>query len=192
MGSLKITLCAGAALASVLGPTAYAAYAADGAGVSVTPARPAPGTDVTLRVADCTEKTAVAASAAFVTDARLSLASTDGALVGSSRVKSTVTAGAYAVKVRCGGAERTGTLTVAERARSSAGASARPTAHPSPVAPVDAGGGGTAHLAAAGGRDDDARAEGPGTAHAVTGLVLAGVAAVAVALRSARRSRGTD
>ncbi|EHN76830.1 membrane protein, partial [Streptomyces coelicoflavus ZG0656] len=33
----------------------------------------------------------------------------------------------------------------------------------------------------------------PGTAHTVTGLVLAGIAAVAVALRSVRsRSRGTD
>ncbi len=114
MGSLKVTLCAGAALAAVFSPTAHAA---DGGGVSVAPASPAPGTDVTLRVADCTEKTAVAVSAAFVTDARLSLASTDGALVGSSRVKSTVTAGAYAVKVRCGDAERSGTLTVTDRAR---------------------------------------------------------------------------
>ncbi|MGW4004162.1 hypothetical protein [Streptomyces nigra] len=35
----------------------------------------------------------------------------------------------------------------------------------------------------------DAREDGPGTAHTVTGLVLAGVAATAVALRSARRSR---
>ncbi|GAA3233033.1 hypothetical protein GCM10020256_48890 [Streptomyces thermocoprophilus] len=36
------------------------------------------------------------------------------------------------------------------------------------------------------------RSDGPGTAQAITGLVLAGVAAVAVALRSARRSRRTD
>ncbi|MBK3566478.1 hypothetical protein JHN47_22375, partial [Streptomyces sp. MBT62] len=34
-----------------------------------------------------------------------------------------------------------------------------------------------------------ARAAGPGTVHAVVGLLLAGVAATAVALRSARRSR---
>ncbi|MEG3628838.1 hypothetical protein [Streptomyces poriticola] len=191
MGSLKVTLCAGAALAAVLTPTAYAT---DGGGVTVTPARPAPGTDVTLRVADCTEKTAVAVSVAFVSDARLTFAGTDGALVGAGRVRNTVTAGAYAVKVRCGTAEHTGTLNIAEKHHPSTEADpyARPSAPSSPVAPVDAGGGGTARLAAADGRGDDARAEGPGTAHAVTGLILAGVAAVAVALRSARRSRGTD
>jgi hypothetical protein len=39
--------------------------------------------------------------------------------------------------------------------------------------------------------DADARAAGPGTAQAVTGLVLAGIAVAAVALLGARRSRGT-
>jgi hypothetical protein len=190
MGSLKATLCAGAALTAVLAPVtvtamAATAYAADGGGVSVTPATPAPGGDVTLRVADCAEKTAVAVSAAFVSAARLSLASTDGALVGSGQVRSSVTAGAHVVKVRCGSTEHRGTLTVGDRT------GARAPVPASPVAPVDAGGGGTARLAAAD-RHDDARANGPGTAQAVTGLVLAGVAAVAVALRSARRSRGTD
>ncbi len=37
----------------------------------------------------------------------------------------------------------------------------------------------------------DVRAAGPGTAQTVVGLLLAGVAAAAVALRSARRSRRT-
>ncbi|WP_345591679.1 hypothetical protein [Streptomyces marokkonensis] len=51
---------------------------------------------------------------------------------------------------------------------------------------------GTAQPAAADSRDE-ARPEPPGTAHTVTGLVLAGIAAVAVALRGVRsRSRGTD
>ncbi|QHY95677.1 hypothetical protein SSPS47_11165 [Streptomyces sp. S4.7] len=55
--------------------------------------------------------------------------------------------------------------------------------HASPVAPVRAGGGGrTISTAAA----DEA---GPSTPHTVIGLVLAGVAAVAVAIRSARRKR---
>ncbi|GHE86075.1 hypothetical protein [Streptomyces fumanus] len=184
MGSLKATLCAGAALTAVACPAAATAYAADGGGVSVTPAAPAPGGEVTLRVADCAEQTAVAVSAAFDSAVELSLTSTDGALVGSGRVRSRAAAGAHAVTVRCGTAERRGTLTVGDRARPPAQAPA------SPVAPVDAGGGGTAHLAAA--PHEDARANGPGTAQAVTGLVLAGVAAVAVALRSARRSRGTD
>ncbi|MFE2939027.1 hypothetical protein ACFXKG_08200 [Streptomyces sp. NPDC059255] len=75
-----------------------------------------------------------------------------------------------------------------------------------PWAPVRAGGGGTAQLAAdaqpaADTRPADARpagrseehepagTAGPGTSHAVIGLVLTGVAAVAVAFRSVRRQR---
>ncbi|MFC8081375.1 hypothetical protein [Streptomyces sp. NPDC057340] len=188
MGSLKVTLCAGAALACALCAPAAQAQAADGGGVSVTPSSPAPGTDVTLRVPDCTEKTAVAVSAAFESDVRLGLAAGDGVLVGSSRVRTSVQAGAYAVQVTCGDQARRGTITVAGDRRPDT----RPTAPASPVAPVDAGGGGTARLAAAD-SGEQARSEPPGTAHTVTGLVLAGIAAVAVALRSVRsRSRGTD
>ncbi|MFA3872255.1 hypothetical protein ABS735_00900 [Streptomyces sp. MMCC 100] len=188
MGSLKVTLCAGAALATALcAPAAYT-YAADGGGVSVSPSSPAPGSDVTLRVPDCTEKTAVAVSAAFESDVRLSLAAEDGVLVGSSRVRTSVRAGAYAVQVKCGDHARKGTITVGDDRRPDT----RPSAPASPVAPVDAGGGGTAELAASG-AGDGARVDPPGTAHTVTGLVLAGIAAVAVALRSVRsRSRGTD
>lgn len=51
----------------------------------------------------------------------------------------------------------------------------------SPVAPVRAGGGGRTTVAADG--------AGPSTPHTVIGLVLAGVTAVAVAFRSARRKR---
>ncbi|WP_121714703.1 hypothetical protein [Streptomyces sp. E5N91] len=184
MGSLKVTLCAGAALATAwCAPAAYT-YAADGGAVSVSPSSPAPGTDVTLRVPDCTEKTAVAVSAAFESDVRLSLAAGDGVLVGSSQVRTSVRAGAYAVQVKCGEQARKGTITVRDERR--------PTAPASPVAPVDAGGGGTAELAASD-AGDGARVDPPGPAHTVTGLVLAGIAAVAVALRSVRsRSRGTD
>ncbi|WP_367836365.1 hypothetical protein [Streptomyces rochei] len=193
MGSLKVTLRAGVAAAAVLAPiapitslapAAHAAHAADGTGVSVSPSSPAPGGDVRLRVADCTEKAAVAVSAAFVSDVKLSLSGSDGVLVGAGTVRSTTEVGAYAVRVTCGDRAREGTVTVAGRER--------PTAPASPVAPVDAGGGGTARLAASDARDE-ARPEPPGTAHTVTGLVLAGIAAVAVALRGVRsRSRGTD
>lgn len=81
-------------------------------------------------------------------------------------------------------------------------ASPWPSSPASPVAPVRAGGGGAAaRLAVAGPVDargsadpadsmDDARHTGPGTRHAVVGLVLAGVAAAAVVARSARRGRG--
>ncbi|MEU0249699.1 hypothetical protein ABZ192_36375 [Streptomyces sp. NPDC006235] len=258
MGSLRVTVCTSVLVAAALTP---AAYAADAGGVAVTPATPAPGSDVTLRVTGCAERTAVARSAAFVADARLTV--TDGDLVGESRVRSTLDAGTYAVQVRCGDAERAGTFTVREgdgRRRSASGtdessssppvfagtgglpaapgtggrppapgtvgqppvpegggqssapgedgedgdgagdgqrstpggdeeqsAFRRPGAHPSPVAPVRAGGGGAADLVAA-----EDRGAGPGTAQGVTGLVLAGVAAVVVALGGVRRSRGTD
>ncbi|WP_329033196.1 hypothetical protein OIE71_11490 [Streptomyces sp. NBC_01725] len=73
---------------------------------------------------------------------------------------------------------------LASQPRSSSEAHADPGEHhASPVAPVRAGGGGrTISTAAA----DEA---GPSTPHTVIGLVLAGVAAVAVAVRSARRKR---
>ncbi|WP_077799829.1 hypothetical protein [Streptomyces sp. JHA26] len=188
MGSLKVTLCAGAALAAVCAPVAPAAYAADGTGVSVAPSSPAPGTDVTLRVPDCTERTAVAVSAAFESDVRLSAAAGDGVLVGSSQVRTTAAAGAYAVRVTCGRDARQGTITVGGPHRTEH----RPSAPASPVAPVDAGGGGTAELAAPD-TGDGARVDPPGTAHTVTGLALAGIAAVAVGLRGVRsRSRRTD
>ncbi|MEU6913179.1 hypothetical protein [Streptomyces olindensis] len=215
MGSLRVTLCTTVLAAAALTPVAYAA---DTGGVSVFPATPAPGSDVALRVTGCAQRTAVAASAAFVADARLTV--TDGAreLTGESRVRSTLTAGTYAVKVTCGDAERTGTLTVrdgdrrravpgaaGQSAAAAAGAdgqsaapgagdessgpeaSVPPGPHASPVAPVRAGGGGAADLVAA-----EERGAGPGTAQGVTGLVLAGVAAVVVALGGVRRSRGTD
>jgi hypothetical protein len=272
MGSLRVTVCTSVLFAAALTP---AAYAVDAGGVSVTPSAPAPGSDVTLRVPDCAQRTAVARSAAFVADARLTVH--DGELVGESRVRSTLDAGTYAVKVTCGGAERTGTFTVREgegRRHSAPGtdehasvpgrdehapvsgtdehapvsgtvghapvsgtdehasvpgtdghapvsgtvgqppapgtvaqppmpegggqssapdddeqqsASRRPGPYASPVAPVQAGGGGAADLVAA-----EDRGAGPGTAQGVTGLVLAGVAAVVVALGGVRRGRGTD
>ncbi|MDQ0991092.1 hypothetical protein [Streptomyces sp. V3I7] len=66
-------------------------------------------------------------------------------------------------------------------------APSKPSGAASPTAPVPAGGGGTAHLAS----EDAARSAGPGTAQTVTGLLLAGLAAVAVGLRTARRGRGS-
>lgn len=69
MGSLKVTLCAGVAV--VLATLTPTAYAADGGGVTVTPASPAPGADVALRISGCAGTTGSAASAAFVADAKL-------------------------------------------------------------------------------------------------------------------------
>ncbi|MEU6889450.1 hypothetical protein ABZ918_30440 [Streptomyces viridosporus] len=190
MGSLLLTLCAGA-LATALAP---AAYAADGGGVSVIPAASAPGTHVALAVAGCAERTAVAVSPAFVSGARLTAA--DGVLVGESRVRPSLTEGTYDVRVDCDGTERKGTLVVAparkERPGGAAGAPGSPPAAPvtpgapaSPVAPVDAGGGATARLAA-----DTTREDGPGTAQTVVGLALVGTATVAVVRDRVRRSGG--
>ncbi|MFD8232732.1 hypothetical protein ACFV20_12715 [Streptomyces sp. NPDC059696] len=260
MGSLRVTVCTTALAVVALAPVAYAA---DAGSVSVSPATPVPGSDVTLRVTGCDRRTAVAASSAFVADARLTAAGPDE-VTGDSRVRSTLKAGSYAVRVTCGAVRRNGTLTVRDAEagpsgspRASApgaagqrpapgaggqppapgtdgqppvaerggqppvagpggqppapgmggqppvpGKGGRPTATPgaddaafpsrppgapaSPVAPVAAGGGGAAVAA-------EEHGEGPGTAQGVTGLVLAGVAAVVVvALRGARRGRGTD
>ncbi|MEU7717097.1 hypothetical protein [Streptomyces tibetensis] len=265
MGSLRVTVCTSVLAVVALAPVAYAT---DAGSVSVTPVRPLPGSDVTLRVTGCDRRTAVAASSAFVADARLTVADA-GELVGDGRVRSTVQAGSYAVRVTCGATRRTGTFTVrGGEARQGAGGqsgapraavpgpppsaapgaggrppapgeggqppgpgnggqppdpakgghqpvpgrggqppvpekggqpsapgvgeeafpSRRPGAPASPVAPVQAGGGGAAdHLAA------EERGAGPGAAQGVTGLVLAAAAAaVAVALRGVRRGRGTD
>jgi hypothetical protein len=186
MGSLRITLCAGAVVAAALTPAAYAApmaYAGD-AGVSVTPSTPAPGGDISLRATGCKGRTGTATSPAFVSDARLT--GKDGALAGETRVLSSLTPGTYDIKVTCDGFDDKvkGTFTVADRNGSSHPASSAPA---SPVAPVHAGGGGTAHFASV-----DTRSTGPGTRQAVIGLVLASVAAVAVAVRSARRGRGAE
>ncbi|MGW5635266.1 hypothetical protein [Streptomyces sp. NPDC003832] len=175
MGSLKVTLCTGLIAAfAALGP---AAQAADGGGLSVNPASPAPGGDVALRMTGCEEKTARAVSAAFVSDVKLTVTDGEGTLVGESRIRSSLEIGAYDITVTCGDARHKMSLPVGHT----------PSAPASPVAPVKAGGGGSAVGLAA---EEDRPAGGPGITHAVVGLALASVAATAVALRSARRRRG--
>ncbi|MER6284224.1 hypothetical protein [Streptomyces sviceus] len=178
MGSLRLTLCTAALAVAALAPAAQAAQAADGGGVSVTPSTPAPGADLALRVTGCAGRTATAASAAFVADARLTGAG--GSLAGETRVRSSIEPGPYDVRITCADLEVKGRITVT--------AAKGGTSPATPAAPVDAGGGWTAtHLSAM-----EPHAVTPGTGHAVTGLVLAGVAAVAVVLRRSRRSCGTD
>lgn len=178
MGSVRLTLCTGILAAVALTPTAYAA---EGGGVSVTPSSASPGGDVALKVSGCRGRTATAVSDAFVSD--LTLAGSGGSLSGDTRIRSSATAGRYDVHVSCGDVQVKGTVTVAG---GGSGAGAAENGPASPVAPVPAGGGGTAtHFASV-----DVHAEGPGTAQTVVGLVLAGLAAVTVGLRSARRGRG--
>ncbi|MEW2120458.1 hypothetical protein AB0945_35885 [Streptomyces sp. NPDC005474] len=219
MGSTRFTLCAGAVVAAALTavPVAYAA----GGGVTVIPGSPVPGTDVRLVVRGCTGKTGTAKSEAFVADVLLAAQGQDGALVGGSRVRSTLAPGTYDVTVGCDGhngkvkgviavvAKGTDHADHSEHSDQGAGkpsSLARPPADPSaappthsaasPVAPVPAGGGGAAEeLAAAERFAHDERGAGPGTRQTVVGLVLAGVAAIVVAVRGfrgVRRGRERD
>ncbi|MGC0403082.1 hypothetical protein RKD27_005726 [Streptomyces sp. SAI-126] len=177
MGSTRVTLCTAVLAVAAFAP---AAQAADGGSVSVTPSTPAAGADLALRVTGCAGKTATAASAAFVADARLT--GSGGSLAGETRVRSSIEPGSYDVKITCADFQVKGRITVVAAKGDHA------TAPATPAAPVNAGGGWTAtHLSGM-----EPHATGPGTGHAVTGLVLAGVAAVAVVLRRSRRSRGTD
>ncbi|MFJ6832075.1 hypothetical protein [Streptomyces sp. NPDC091209] len=178
MRSMRLTLCAGAVVAAAFTPAAYAAGAGP-AGISVTPASPPAGSDIQVRAMGCAGRTGTAASDAFVSDARLT-GGGGGGLVGETRVRTSLRPGSYGVEVDCDGhGDRVrGTVTVP--APDSAPTVSAPV---SPIAPVHAGGGGTARLAAVG----EAHAAGPGTRQAVVGLVLASVAAVAVAVRSGRR-----
>ncbi|WP_225822830.1 hypothetical protein [Streptomyces naphthomycinicus] len=191
MGSLRLTVCAGILVVAAGAAVAPAAHAEGGGSVTVTPASPAPGDDVTLRVSGCGGGQGTAASAAFVADAALTpgqglLDRATGVLKGETRVRSALAAGAYAVKVTCADSVITGRLTVGGPGAAQAAEPARPDPeHASPIAPVPAGGGGTAHFATVA-----TSASGPDTGQTVTGLALAGVAAAAVGLR-ARRSRGT-
>ncbi|MER6069446.1 hypothetical protein ACFYZB_16420 [Streptomyces sp. NPDC001852] len=187
MGSLRLTLCTGILAAAAFAP---AAHAADSGSVSVTPAAPAPGTDVSLRVHGCSGPQGTAVSAAFVTDARLTGA--QGTLAGETRVRSSLKPGAYDIRITCADYVITGKITVVGRGTAPDRGTAQyadpgrpPAGAASPVAPVPAGGGGTAHFATVATTES-----GPDTAQTVTGLVLAGIAAVAVGLR-ARRGRGT-
>jgi hypothetical protein len=218
MGSSRVALCAGTLFAAALAASASPALAADPGRVSAVPASPPPGTDIRVRAAGCAGESATAVSEAFVADALLTRPGDGslGTLTGDTRVRSSLRPGTYELRVICPGVADgiRGTLRVGGGRPEAAGPSApappdaesgpapRPASPASPVAPVRAGGGGAAaRLAADGPVDargsadpagslDDARHAGPGARHAVVGLVLAGVAAVAVVARGARRGRG--
>ncbi|MEU1369496.1 hypothetical protein ABZ454_25630 [Streptomyces sp. NPDC005803] len=181
MRSIPLTFCAAAVVAATLTP-ASVALAESGANhedsrsratLTLSPSSVSPGGEVDLEVAGCKGKEAKGSSDAFVADARFSPGD-DRTLFAEARVRSDAEPGDYDVQVVCKGdkhAKASAVLTVVHRGR------------PMPLAPVRAGGGGTAVLAG------QAQQDGPGTVHAVVGLALAAVAAVAVAFRSVRRRR---
>ncbi|GAA2432732.1 hypothetical protein [Streptomyces macrosporus] len=168
------------------------------ASVRITPATARPGAEVTVVARGCKGTVGTARSEAFVADARLA-PSADGGLFGEARIRSDAEERRYRVTVECEGVEGrplTGRLTVR---RSASGPPSSPAASPSaspavsptgtptagPIAPVPAGGGGTAE------RAEDA---GPGALHTALGAGLAGAAALAVAWRalSSRRRDRSD
>ncbi|MFD8259858.1 hypothetical protein [Streptomyces griseoluteus] len=196
MGSLRLTLCSGIIAATAFTPAV--AHAADGGGshgtggLTVAPALPLPGTDVSLRVRGCTASQGTAVSSAFVSDARLT--GGQGDLSGETRVRTSLKAGAYDVRITCADYSFTSRISVDDSgpgARPDADSGSGPDTGPSPVAPVHAGGGGTAS-----GADTSTlfatvapTGSGPGAAQALTGLALAGCAAVTVGALRSRRSR---
>jgi hypothetical protein len=151
--------------------------------IAVTPYAPAPGTQVDLRVSGCKDSRGKVYSDAFEAPGDLARSADQPTLTTQARIRSSATPGLYEVRVTCDGADDKvrGSIQVLQPGR--------PT--PTPTAAVHAGGGGTAQLTAAHTTEiaDEVRGEGPGTWHAVIGLVLAAVAAVAVAFRSVRRRR---
>ncbi|MEU0060652.1 hypothetical protein [Streptomyces sp. NPDC006334] len=206
MSSLKVALCAGAAaLTAALGPTAHAADGEGGReGVSVTPSTPSLGSEVSLEVSGCRGTTGTAVSAAFVSAARL-VGSGGDVLAGETRIRTSLRTGSYGVTITCADfrLEKKIVIVAGPAGRTESGQSedddtdggasdetksddTTASTPASPVAPVLAGGGGAAPLASA----DGGRVRSPGAAHAVTGLVLAGAATVAVALRTVRRRSG--
>ncbi|MEU4260439.1 hypothetical protein ACYCCF_10420 [Streptomyces argenteolus] len=184
MRSLSLTFCAAAAAATIAlpVPAALADSESDTKGsgsVSVSPSRVSPGGEVELRVDVCGKgRSARGNSEAFVSEAHFTPAHGKG-LRAEARIRSDAAPDDYEVWVTCkdGHGRATGTVTVVHHSR------------PSPVAPVRAGGGGTATLAADRAATASPEQSGPGAEHAVIGLSLGAVAAAAFALRGARRRR---
>ncbi|MDT9689224.1 hypothetical protein Q5762_12920 [Streptomyces sp. P9(2023)] len=197
---------AGAAALLVLAPTAGTAFAGDNAKVTatVTPATARPGADVDIRVQGCKGTTGSAKSKAFVADAELT--GRDGGdypLFGDTTIKSGLERGTYKVSVTCDGREHrdVGVVHVEKRKPEPTRdpthkPTPQPTRHPSPVAPVRAGGGGAALAVPAApvapGVAQTTSENGLGTPYTLVGLGLAAIAAVAVAFRSTRRRRAGD
>ncbi|MFE7580690.1 hypothetical protein ACFU5Y_03875 [Streptomyces gardneri] len=175
----------------VVAPTAGGAYAHDGVKVTVTPSTASPGADVDVRVQGCKGTTGAAKSQAFVADVELTGRDGGGApLFGDTTIRSGLGDGTYKVTVTCDGHDHGDVGTVQVRHQQPTHKPTHePTHHATPVAPVRAGGGGTAAFAApaAPGVAQTTTESGLGTPYTLLGLGMAAVAAVAVAFRSSRR-----
>ncbi|BAC72927.1 hypothetical protein AQJ43_25550 [Streptomyces avermitilis] len=215
MGSLRLTVCTGAVVAAALTPTSYAAAST---GVGVSPASPAPGSDIRLAARGCDGRTGTAASDAFVADTPL--VGKDGVLVGESRVRTLLAPGSYDVLISCDGRDDKVRAALTVAGASPATPAEAPTAPLSPAAPLSSAVppspaaplspveplSSVAPLSSAAPASPVApvNAGGGGTAHlasekaretgagnVLVGLALAGIAACAVR-GAARRNRGTN
>ncbi|MEV5276140.1 hypothetical protein [Streptomyces sp. NPDC052811] len=196
MRNRSITLCAAVAAAAltVLPASPAVAESEPHGSVTVTPGTAAPGAEVDLRVSVCGGHEAVGTSDAFASEARFT-SGRDGGLFAQVRIRSDAQSRDYDIWVHCkdGSGKASGRITIVHGGdRDREQDSSRDQdhgrdhdSHATPFRPVHAGGGGAAPLASS-----EAREEGPGTKHAVIGLVLAAVAALTFAGRSLRRRRG--
>ncbi|MGY1451912.1 hypothetical protein [Streptomyces sp. SS8] len=158
--------------------------------VRVSPAEVRPGTEIELWAVACEGTVATARSEAFVADALLAPGADRGGLRGEAVIRSDAEPREYRITVECMGVKVTGRVTV--RHSGSGPASEGPSHHAgdpavSPVAPVPAGGGGTAKAAG-----DEGGEAGPSALHTALGAGLAGTATLVVLWRAAalrRRSR---
>ncbi|MCI0385682.1 hypothetical protein [Streptomyces sp. CNQ085] len=156
----------------------------------MSPAKVRPGAEVELWAVSCGGTVATARSEAFVADALLAPGADGGGLRGEAVIRSDAEPGEYRITVECTGVRATGQVAV--RPSGAGPASGGPSHHAtdpavSPVAPVPAGGGGTAEAAG-----DEGAEAGPSALHTALGAGLAGAATLvalwrAVTLR--RRSR---
>lgn len=187
MRIVALTLCT-AACAAVAAVTAAAPALADQrhsatATIRISPHALAPGAEVEVWAFGCPDREATASSPVFVDDAELT--PEGDALFSEATIRSTATKGAHRVTVDCAdGLAREGREGREGREDGKGGmggvslAVERP---PSPVAPVRAGGGGTA-------RDETRARDDIGGAEAY-GLVLSGGTALAVGGLAVHRRR---
>ncbi|MEV8522674.1 hypothetical protein AB0451_00715 [Streptomyces sp. NPDC052000] len=198
MRNRSITLCAAMAAAAltVLPASPAVAESEPHGSVTVTPGTAAPGAEVDLRVSVCDGHEAIGTSDAFASEARFT-SGRDGGLFAQVRIRSDAQSRDYDISVHCkdSSGRASGRITIVHRGdhdrdqdhgRDHDQDQGRDhDSHATPFRPVHAGGGGAAPLASS-----EAREEGPGTKHAVIGLVLAAVAGLTFAGRSLRRRRG--
>jgi hypothetical protein len=181
---------AGVAVIAVAAPVlgATGAQARDGVTATVSPTVIAAQGQVQVKVDGCRDGRATVSSSAFARVVTIS--GSRRTMYGDVSIKSVMAAGSYDISVSCDGHDhgRVGHFQVVDAGRGDRSHEGRG-GHPVPHAPVQAGGGGTAVNAADVRETAEPEQSGPGTAYTLTGLGLAGVAAVTVAYRTTQRRR---